>query len=78
MRMVTDWNAQSKYFKRQLWGSLVLANVFVLVNMVLQLVPSILILARKQIKPSVVGLMTSVALQTIMYHLLWDPHAFLR
>jgi len=44
----------------------------------MQLVPSVLILLRKHIKPSVVGLVASVFLQTLMYHLLWDPHAFLR
>ena len=39
MRMMTDWGDQSKYFKRQLWGSIVLANLFVFLNMVLQVRP---------------------------------------
>eukprot|EP00911_Craspedida_sp_UC1_P000581 UC1_evm2s445 len=78
MRMVTDWGDQAAYFKRQLFRSSFLGHFFVIFNLTLQLGPSILILARKHVRPSVVALCVSILLQTLLYHLLWDLHAFLR
>eukprot|EP00116_Pleurobrachia_bachei_P007358 sb/3467620/ len=78
VRMWSQWKEQSNYINHH-WGcGSVLSNMFVIYNLFGQLIPSILVLARKYVKISVGLLFGVVFIQTVGYGILFDVRFLLR
>eukprot|EP00051_Salpingoeca_urceolata_P027611 m.482351 g.482351 ORF g.482351 m.482351 type:complete len:264 (+) comp22514_c0_seq1:188-979(+) len=69
VRMMTQWGEQVEYISRTWRCYAFIAHVFVVINLVLQVGPVMLIMARKHIEPAVFALMFVVVLQTVVYWL---------
>lgn len=78
IRMMGQWGDQQRYINRTWHCGLFLASMFVVLNMTLQIVPSIVLLLRKQVRVAVACLCFVVLMQSIAYSVLWDLHFFLR
>ncbi|KAK7095188.1 surfeit locus protein 4-like [Littorina saxatilis] len=78
IRMYTQWNEQRDYMNAS-WGcGYVLATLFVLTNLVGQIVGCVMVLSRQKV-PIACGLLFSIiALQTIAYSILWDLKFLMR
>ncbi|XP_068130304.1 surfeit locus protein 4-like [Hyperolius riggenbachi] len=78
IRMWLQWNEQRDYINMS-WGcGMVLATIFVLVNMLGQLAGCVLVLARKFVPYACLGLFVIIFLQTIVYNILWDVKFLMR
>eukprot|EP01134_Creolimax_fragrantissima_P000605 CFRG0605T1 len=76
IRMWTHWHEQAQFFRRRF--PLFICHAFVVVNLVLQLLASGMVLARKQVVPAVAMLFAIVVLQTALYSPLWGANFFAR
>uniref|UniRef100_A0A8C3IIF5 Surfeit locus protein 4 n=1 Tax=Chrysemys picta bellii TaxID=8478 RepID=A0A8C3IIF5_CHRPI len=78
IRMWFQWNEQRDYINMS-WGSgIILATLFVLINMSGQLVGCILVLARKFVPYACFGLFGIIFMQTVAYSILWDLKFLMR
>jgi uncharacterized membrane protein YphA (DoxX/SURF4 family) len=78
VRMWVQWDEQRDYINSTWSCGAFLANMFVLVNLVGQLGACGMILLRFQVVPAIGVLFGIIALQTIMYSILWDIRFFMR
>ncbi|CAF0881076.1 unnamed protein product [Brachionus calyciflorus] len=78
IRMWFQWNEQREYISYSWSVSLIFGTLFVITNLIGQLVPCILILLRKQVNIAVYILFGIVFLQTVAYKILWDFRFLLR
>ncbi|XP_064416745.1 surfeit locus protein 4 [Latimeria chalumnae] len=77
-RMWFQWNEQRDYINMS-WGcGTFLALVFVVLNMLGQLVGCILVLSRKFVPYACFGLFGIVIMQTVAYSILWDLKFLMR
>ncbi|XP_073443475.1 surfeit locus protein 4-like isoform X1 [Dendrobates tinctorius] len=78
LRMWLQWDEQRDYISMA-WGcGIVLATVFVLLNMLGQLAGCVLVLMRKLVPSACLGLFVIIALQTVVYNILWDVKFLMR
>ncbi|KAG8129977.1 hypothetical protein E2320_016592 [Naja naja] len=78
IRMWFQWNEQRDYINIS-WGSgVLLATLFVLINMCGQLAGCVLVLARKFVPYACFGLFGIIFMQTIAYSILWDLKFLMR
>lgn len=78
LRMWFQWKEQKEYMDVS-WGcGAVLANMFVLVNLLGQIGGCLLVLFRQRVEIACGTLFFIVCLQTVAYSILWDLHFLLR
>ncbi|XP_018497057.1 surfeit locus protein 4 [Galendromus occidentalis] len=78
LRMWYQWGDQRDYMNHTWNCGYILASLFVLINLLGQLIGSLMILARYQVKPACALLGFIVVLQTFAYSILWDGAFLLR
>jgi uncharacterized membrane protein YphA (DoxX/SURF4 family) len=83
LRMMYQGSDQVDYMAREWYSSRVIGYAFVLFNLVMQLVPCGVILtqagvSKRNVQLATAGLGLVLAVQTIAYYALWEPHFFLR
>jgi ER-derived vesicles protein len=76
LRIFFQWPNQVMFLKRFRGFSSFVAMVFLVVNMVLQLVCSTLVLIRKYVSFAVIGLFSVLVLQTVGYGMLFEDFSF--
>ncbi|XP_046360919.1 surfeit locus protein 4-like [Haliotis cracherodii] len=78
LRMYSQWGEQRDYMNAS-WGcGYFLASLFVLVNLLGQLVGCVMVLSRQKVPIACGLLFFIIALQTIAYSILWDLRFLLR
>lgn len=78
IRMWFQWNEQRDYINHT-WGcGYFLATLFVIINLVGQLVGCVMVLSRKRVNIACGLLFGIIALQTVAYSILWDVKFLLR
>ncbi|KAG9472626.1 surfeit locus protein 4-like [Eleutherodactylus coqui] len=78
LRMWLQWNDQRDYINGSWSCGVFLASLFVLTNMIGQLVGCVLVLARKFVPYACLGLFIIICLQTIVYNIIWDAKFLMR
>ncbi|XP_013878268.1 surfeit 4, like [Austrofundulus limnaeus] len=78
VRMWFQWSDQSEYMESTWSCGHVLANVFVLVNLLGQLGGCVLVLSRNCVQPACCALFGILSLQMVAYSLLWDLKFLMR
>jgi len=78
IRMWFQWSEQRDYMNNQWNCGYILATLFVMTNMLGQLVGSGLVLTRFYVSIACAALFGTVVLQTIAYSILWDLNFLLR
>eukprot|EP00730_Choanoeca_flexa_P016541 TRINITY_DN7842_c0_g2_i1.p1 TRINITY_DN7842_c0_g2~~TRINITY_DN7842_c0_g2_i1.p1 ORF type:complete len:271 (+),score=36.53 TRINITY_DN7842_c0_g2_i1:55-867(+) len=78
VRMFLQFNDQSRYMRNTWRCGSTLAQAFIILNMVLQILPSIAIVVRKQVPAAVACLCSVVIMQMVAYQTLWDVRFILR
>lgn len=78
IRMWLQWNEQSQYISYSWGAGAYLGTMFVIINLLGQLVPCGFVLIRKHVNIAVYVLFGVIALQTLAYKILWDLRFLLR
>jgi hypothetical protein len=73
-RMIADFTSQSTHIADLWQADVKLGNIFVLYNMIFQLVPCLMVLLRKHVNVACLFLFTNVIMQAIVYDIYWEPH----
>jgi len=77
LRIFFQWPEQLSFLKRYRNFSLIIAKIFLLLNIVLQLLCSILVLIRKHVNYAVIGLFSVLILQTLGYGMIFEDFGFI-
>ncbi|XP_028270920.1 surfeit 4, like isoform X2 [Parambassis ranga] len=78
VRMWFQWEEQSEYINSTWSCGRFLANAFVMINLLGQLGGCVLVLSRNRVQQACYTLFSIIALQTVAYSILWDPHFLIR